>query len=68
MSREIILQGQFKRDLKKRFLDLATAEWSEVLNCLANDLPLAEKYCDHPLVNDIVNKLQNNKTKHYQNY
>ena len=52
MSREIILQGQFKRDLKKRFLDLATAEWSEVLNCLANDLPLAEKYCDHPLVND----------------
>jgi hypothetical protein len=31
MSREIILQSQFKRDLKKRFLELATAEWAEVL-------------------------------------
>lgn len=52
MSREIIFQGQFKCDLKKRFLELATAEWAEVLTCLVNDLPLAEKYRDHALVND----------------
>jgi len=52
MSREIVVTGQFKRDLKKRFLELATVEWAEILNCLANDLPLAEKYRDHALVND----------------
>lgn len=52
MSREIVFQGQFKRDLKKRFLELATAEWAEILNCLANDLSLPEKYRDHALVND----------------
>ena len=52
MSREIVVTGQFKRDLKKRFLELATVECAEILNCLANDLPLAEKYRDHALVND----------------
>ncbi|EGT75123.1 MULTISPECIES: type II toxin-antitoxin system YafQ family toxin [Haemophilus] len=52
MTREIIFQGQFKRDVKKHFLDLATSEWAEVLGCLVNDLPLAEKYRDHALVND----------------
>ena len=52
MSREIVVTGQFKRDLKKRFLELATVEWAEILSCLANDLPLAEKYRDHALVND----------------
>lgn len=52
MSREIIFQGQFKRDVKKQFLELATVEWAEVLTCLVNDLPLAEKYRDHALVND----------------
>ena len=52
MSREIVVTGQFKRDLKKRFLELATVEWAEILTCLANDFPLAEKYRDHALVND----------------
>ena len=52
MSREIIFQGQFKRDVKKQFLELATVEWAEVLTCLVNDLPLAEKYRDLVLVND----------------
>lgn len=52
MSREIILQSQFKRDLKKRFLELATVEWAEVLGYLVNDVPVPDKYRDHPLVND----------------
>lgn len=52
MSRVIIFQNQFKRDLKKRFLEMVTAEWAEVLTCLVNDLPLAEKYRDHILIND----------------
>ena len=52
MSREIIFQSQFKRDLKKHFLALATTEWAEVLTCLDDDVSLPEKYRDHALIHD----------------
>ena len=31
---KIVFGSQFKRDLKKQFLLLATAEWAEILYCL----------------------------------
>ena len=53
---KIVFGSQFKRDLKKQFLLLATAEWAEILYCLTRraELPAkySEKYRDHPLVND----------------
>lgn len=50
--REVILTNQFKRNIKKRYLDLVTAEWAEVFQCLTQRKPLAEKYADHPLHGD----------------
>ncbi len=47
--RKVILENQFKRDIKKQYLELVTPAWGEVLNCLCNDLPLPEKYRDHGL-------------------
>ena len=41
--------SSFKRDIKRRYLDLVTAEWAEVLDCLVANRPLPEKYLDHPL-------------------
>ncbi|EGF11193.1 addiction module antitoxin [Neisseria bacilliformis ATCC BAA-1200] len=51
-KREIAFGSGFKRDLKKQFAQLASAEWAEVLNCLVQDAPLPEKYRDHPLTGD----------------
>ena len=47
---KVILENQFKRDLKKLFLELATPAWAEVLHCLCNELELPEKYKDHELI------------------
>ncbi|HCN9385963.1 TPA: type II toxin-antitoxin system YafQ family toxin [Escherichia coli] len=47
--RKVILEKQFKKDAKKRYLEFTTPAWAEVLNCLCNDLPLPEKYRDHEL-------------------
>lgn len=49
MSRNIILSSQFKRDIKKQYLELATSAWAEVLGCLLDDTQLAVKYKDHAL-------------------
>ena len=44
--RKILAESQFKRDIKKQFLELITPAWAEVLHYLCNDLELPEKYCD----------------------
>ncbi|MFW2176275.1 MULTISPECIES: type II toxin-antitoxin system YafQ family toxin [unclassified Moraxella] len=51
-DRQVLLTNQFKRDIKKRYLDLVTPEWGEVFQCLTQRKPLPEKYCDHPLHGD----------------
>ena len=48
-KRKIIVTSSFKRDIKRRYLELVTAEWAEVLDCLVANNPLPEKYLDHPL-------------------
>ena len=50
--RKIVIENKFKRDAKKLFLELVTAEWAEVISCLCNDLPLTEKYKDHALTGE----------------
>lgn len=47
--RKVILENQFKRDVKKHYLNLVTPAWSEVLHCLCTDVALPEKYRDHAL-------------------
>ena len=47
--RRVVLEKQFKRDVKKLSLELATAAWAEVLHALCCDLELPENYKDHAL-------------------
>jgi mRNA interferase YafQ len=49
--RDIIRQHQFKADLKRisRSSQHTVDELLKVITSLANDIPLAKKYCDHPL-------------------
>lgn len=49
---KVTFGAQFKRDLKKQFMTLATPEWAEVMYCLVKKLPLPEKYSDHSLTGD----------------
>ena len=43
----------FKRDLKKLPAEIMlSSEFIEVFYCLQHDLPLPEKYKDHPLTGD----------------
>lgn len=49
MARAVIPTSQFKRDIKKHYMALITPQWIEVMNCLINDLPLREKYCNHAM-------------------
>ena len=51
---KITFGSQFKRDIKKQFLVLATAEWAEVLHSLTKRIPLPEKYLDHPLAGNWI--------------
>lgn len=53
MKRTPTPTAQFKRDAKKHFATLLTENWTEVLYSLLNDLPLAEKYCDHSLKGEL---------------
>lgn len=48
----LVPTNQFKRDARKQFQMLLTAEWAEVLYCLINDKELPDKYCDHSLTGD----------------
>lgn len=48
-KRKFDMSSAFKRDLKKFYLDLVGEAWTEVSNCLLNDVPMPEKYKNHPL-------------------
>lgn len=52
-KRKPIPTAQFRREAKKNIAELLTENWTEVMYCLLNDLPLAEKYCDHQLKGDL---------------
>lgn len=52
LMRRIVIENKFKRDAKKLFLELVTAEWAEVLSCLCSDSYLPEKYKDHALTGE----------------
>ncbi|QIW16088.1 addiction module toxin RelE [Pasteurellaceae bacterium RH1A] len=52
---KISLTKDYKRDLKRLATQpelLLSAEMVEVMYCLYNNLPLPEKYKDHPLTNN----------------
>jgi len=34
----------------KHYLQLLTPQWAEIINCLAKEQPLPEKYKDHALL------------------
>ena len=47
------ISKDFKRDLKKLPAEIMlSSEFIEVFYCLQHDLPLPEKYKDHPLTGD----------------
>lgn len=48
-NRKIDWGTQFKRDLKKQYTLLISAEWAEVLNLLVSNGALPAKYCNHML-------------------
>lgn len=54
MIRTVYPTNQFKRDIKKRFLELATPAWAEVLHALCNDRVLPAQYRDHALTGNWV--------------
>ncbi|HBH34507.1 MAG TPA: type II toxin-antitoxin system YafQ family toxin [Psychrobacter sp.] len=49
MVRTLYPTKQLKRDAKKHYLQLLTPQWAEIINCLAREQPLPEKYKDHAL-------------------
>lgn len=53
MSRTLVPSNQFKRDVKKQWEILLTAEWTDVSWCLIHDEPMAEKYRDHQLTGNL---------------
>ena len=52
-ERAIRLSSQFKRDLKKRYLLLASPECAEVLHLLVRAKALPAKYRDHQLTGSL---------------
>lgn len=52
-KRKINMSSQFKRDLKKQYLLLVTAEWAEVFGLLSKGMSLPEKYLDHQLTGNL---------------
>lgn len=56
--RTIERTGQFKRDFKReakgRHRATLPIDLTDALKLLANDLPIPEKYCDHPLSGDKI--------------
>ncbi|WP_435722144.1 type II toxin-antitoxin system YafQ family toxin [Acinetobacter baumannii] len=53
-KRKIIVTSSFKRDIKRRYLELVTAEWAEVLDCLVANNPLPEMKPDLVLIYRLV--------------
>lgn len=51
-KRKFDIAKSFKRDLRKHYLALVGEARTEVSNCVLNDLPIPEKYKDHPLKGD----------------
>ena len=52
MARTVVPTNQFKRDIKKQYMELITPQWVEVMNCLVNDMPLAVNFRNHALTGD----------------
>ncbi len=52
MARTVIPTSQFKRDIKKRSIELITPQWIEALHCLINDKPLPTRFCNHAMTGD----------------
>lgn len=48
-ARALLPTNQFKRDAKKHLNTLFSDEWTDALYHLRHDLPLPQKYQDHPL-------------------
>ncbi|MDO5685839.1 MAG: type II toxin-antitoxin system YafQ family toxin [Neisseria sp.] len=46
---KLVPSSQFKRDAKKRWAELLTAEWATVAYCLINGMEMPEKCRDHEL-------------------
>ncbi len=46
---KIVFSNQFKKDLKKYYLELLSETWIEILSSLINDTTLSRKYKDHAL-------------------
>lgn len=49
MTLKLVPSNAFKRDVKKRWEVLLTAEWVTVSGCLMNGTPMPEKHHDHAL-------------------
>lgn len=51
--RTLVFTGNFKRDLKRqrkgKYMPALESDLADVLNLLAEDAPLPQKYHDHPL-------------------
>ncbi len=47
MARAVIPTNQFKRDIRKQYIELITPQWVEVLDCLIHDKILPPKFCNH---------------------
>lgn len=52
MARTVIPTNQFKRDIKKRYMELITPQWIEVLDCLIHNKTLAPRFRNHALTGD----------------
>ncbi len=52
MARTVIPTNQFKRDIRKLYIELITPQWIEVLNCLIHNKPLPAKFCNHAMTGD----------------
>lgn len=53
MKRSLVPSNQFKRDVKKQWEVLLTADWTNVSWCLIHDEPMADKYRDHQLTGNL---------------
>lgn len=49
INRTLVATNAFKRDAKKRWETLLSAEWTSVAYCLLNDTEIPAKHRDHAL-------------------
>lgn len=52
LERDFYLTNGFERDVKKHHLALVSQAWADIVNCLATNSPMPEKYKDHALTNN----------------